>query len=284
MKVRELTIGTVACAIGAAASAVQPYSVDAGSWIQAEAIGSNNPFVWYGAAYLPITGPSQFVNTSKHNVYINQNGFLAYVVEMSVGWYQYGPGVQVGLRGGLRFTPLVPNLSYTFNGFMNIVQTGSPASSTATSLVTLKPYPSGTPVLYANGLSFPGPGPLWTPSTPFAGTQSGNLTMGVQYELLYDFTLVAYHGGDTAMDYSVKLKNNPFFQMLLFQRPCQGDLNGDGYVDDSDFVVFATAYNIFDCADPLMPAGCPSDLNGDGYVDDTDFVIFAGMYENLLCP
>jgi hypothetical protein len=33
-----------------------------------------------------------------------------------------------------------------------------------------------------------------------------------------------------------------------------------------------------------MPAGCPSDLNGDGYVDDTDFVIFAGMYENLLCP
>lgn len=277
-------IAPLAAGFASHAMGVQPCSVDAGSWIQAEAIGSNNPGVFYGAAYLPITGPSQFVITSKHNVTINQNGFLSYVVEMSAGWYGFGPGAQVGLRGGLRFTPLVPNLSYTFNGFMNIVETGSPASTSSSSLVTLKPYPSGTPVLYANGVSFPGSGALWTPSTPFAGTQSGNLTMGVQYELLYDFTLVAYHGGDTMMDYSVKLKNNPFFQMLLFQRPCQGDLNGDGFVDDSDFVLFATAYNIFDCADPLMPAGCPGDLNGDGSVDDADFVIFAGMYEMLLCP
>lgn len=66
--------------------------------------------------------------------------------------------------------------------------------------------------------------------------------------------------------------------------PCPGDLNGDGFVDDSDFVVFASAYNILDCADPSMPSGCPGDLNGDGYVDDADFVIFAGAYNELLCP
>lgn len=65
---------------------------------------------------------------------------------------------------------------------------------------------------------------------------------------------------------------------------CSGDLNGDGLVDDSDFVLFVAAYNILDCADPTMPAGCPSDLNGDGFVDDADFVIFAGAYNDLLCP
>jgi hypothetical protein len=65
---------------------------------------------------------------------------------------------------------------------------------------------------------------------------------------------------------------------------CSGDMNLDGQVDDSDFVLFATAYNILDCADPAMPAGCPSDLNNDGFVDDADFVLFADAYNNLICP
>ncbi|MBX3389052.1 MAG: hypothetical protein KF691_06305 [Phycisphaeraceae bacterium] len=66
--------------------------------------------------------------------------------------------------------------------------------------------------------------------------------------------------------------------------PCPGDLNNDGFVDDSDFVIFASAYNILDCADPSMPGGCPADLNDDGIVEDSDFVIFAGAYNELLCP
>jgi hypothetical protein len=65
---------------------------------------------------------------------------------------------------------------------------------------------------------------------------------------------------------------------------CIGDSNCDGYVDDGDFVDFAYAHGIFDCADPLMPPGCPADMNGDGYVDDADLVLFAQAYENLLCP
>lgn len=65
---------------------------------------------------------------------------------------------------------------------------------------------------------------------------------------------------------------------------CPGDLNNDGFVDDSDFVIFASAYNILDCADPTMPAGCPADLNGDTFVDDADFVIFAAAYNELICP
>ncbi|MFO0859865.1 MAG: hypothetical protein U0570_04850 [Phycisphaerales bacterium] len=65
--------------------------------------------------------------------------------------------------------------------------------------------------------------------------------------------------------------------------PCQSDLTCDNLVDDADFVVFAAAYNVLDCADPAMAAGCPADLNGDGLVDDSDFVEFVAAYNNLGC-
>ncbi|HEX8877307.1 MAG TPA: matrixin family metalloprotease [Phycisphaerales bacterium] len=65
---------------------------------------------------------------------------------------------------------------------------------------------------------------------------------------------------------------------------CSGDMSLDGLVDDTDFVVFAAAYNELDCTSSNMPAGCPSDLNNDGFVDDTDFVLFANAYNNLVCP
>lgn len=71
---------------------------------------------------------------------------------------------------------------------------------------------------------------------------------------------------------------------LTTRAACPGDLNGDTFVDDSDFVIFAPAYDILDCADPAMPAGCPADLNADGVVDDLDFVIFAAAYNDLICP
>lgn len=64
---------------------------------------------------------------------------------------------------------------------------------------------------------------------------------------------------------------------------CSGDFNSDRMVDDADFVAFASAYNMLDCADPGMPAGCPSDLNFDAFIDDTDFVLFASAYDALLC-
>jgi len=65
---------------------------------------------------------------------------------------------------------------------------------------------------------------------------------------------------------------------------CRSDLSADGYVDDTDFVQFAVAYDLLDCTDPNMPAGCPADVNGDGFVDDGDFVLFATAYDLLECP
>ena len=60
---------------------------------------------------------------------------------------------------------------------------------------------------------------------------------------------------------------------------CPADLNGDGFVDDTDFVLFAQAYDAFVCS-----GTCAEDLNGDGFVDDTDFVLFAQAYDAFICP
>ncbi|MGH7244033.1 MAG: hypothetical protein ACREJD_11490 [Phycisphaerales bacterium] len=64
--------------------------------------------------------------------------------------------------------------------------------------------------------------------------------------------------------------------------PCPGDLNNDDVVDDSDFVLFSSAYDALTC--PASPASCPGDLNADTFVDDSDFVLFAAAYDALVCP
>ncbi|MFO0860379.1 MAG: M12 family metallo-peptidase [Phycisphaerales bacterium] len=112
-----------------------------------------------------------------------------------------------------------------------------------------------------------------------------------------DFTLQSTSpaidsGNDAALDlsYAVDLAGNPRRHGVIdrgayeFGLPCPADLNGDGMVEDGDFVIFAAAYNILDCSDPAMPSGCPADLNADEFVDDTDFVVFVGAYNELLCP
>lgn len=71
---------------------------------------------------------------------------------------------------------------------------------------------------------------------------------------------------------------------LSLTKPCTGDLNNDGLVDDNDFSIFAISYNIFGCTDKGMPVGCPSDFNADGVVDDADFVLFLASYNNMICP
>lgn len=59
-------------------------------------------------------------------------------------------------------------------------------------------------------------------------------------------------------------------------KTCTGDLNKDGFVDDSDFVRFADAYN------NLLDRR--ADFTADLLTDDSDFVIFADAYNALLCP
>lgn len=71
--------------------------------------------------------------------------------------------------------------------------------------------------------------------------------------------------------------------MIHLREPCPADMNSDRQVDDADFVAFAGAYDLLDCAAPAMALRCPCDLNRDGQVDDADFVLFAGAYDALVC-
>ncbi len=65
---------------------------------------------------------------------------------------------------------------------------------------------------------------------------------------------------------------------------CPADLNGDGFVEDSDFVLFAAQYDAFDCTILAMPHSCSGDLNADNMVEDADFVLFATAYDGFICP
>lgn len=57
---------------------------------------------------------------------------------------------------------------------------------------------------------------------------------------------------------------------------CPADFNGDFGVDDTDFVIFAKAYNnLLDLV---------GDLNTDTLSDDSDFAVFSAAYDALLCP
>jgi hypothetical protein len=65
------------------------------------------------------------------------------------------------------------------------------------------------------------------------------------------------------------------------ERPeCGSDFNQDGFVDDTDFVHFANAYQLL----LTPPADSFCDLNLDTVIDDADFVLFAEAYSALLCP
>lgn len=68
----------------------------------------------------------------------------------------------------------------------------------------------------------------------------------------------------------------PVPRFVYLVRPCSGDFNFDGYVDDSDFTIFTTAYDF------LITPSC--DLNGDLTTDDADFSIFVQNYDYLICP
>jgi len=120
----------------------------------------------------------------------------------------------------------------------------------------------------------------------------GEFSIGTPHPLFVGVQSMYHNNGNTVSDLvpgdsrqSVILtKDGKGLIGVYVSNSCVGDINTDGFVDDTDFIIFAAAYNILDCADPVMPAGCPSDLNGDSLVDDTDFTVFVGAYNELVCP
>jgi hypothetical protein len=66
-----------------------------------------------------------------------------------------------------------------------------------------------------------------------------------------------------------------------FVEICEGDFDGDGYVDDSDLAVFAADFGRIDCA--VGPA-CDGDLNDDADCDGLDLGIFIDDFGRNDCP
>ncbi len=116
----------------------------------------------------------------------------------------------------------------------------------------------GIPLANQNGAALP------------AGTYYLAITMGQAH--FHDTRFGARNTRDAHRTARITIASNCRGPSLA----CPADLNGDGAVDDSDFVIFATAYNNL--------TDLVGDLNADLLTDDSDFVIFASAYDALLCP
>lgn len=79
-------------------------------------------------------------------------------------------------------------------------------------------------------------------------------------------------------------RNAHFARFGIDPACCPADLDRDDLVSSADFVIFADAYDLLLCADPLMPAACPADLDRSTRVDDDDFTLFVRAYDDGLCP
>jgi hypothetical protein len=111
----------------------------------------------------------------------------------------------------------------------------------------------------------------------FSGNASALSDFSHTVTLATDRPVFDVPAGYTVNSAQARIVNN------MFAIPCPADLYHDTVVDDLDFVEFAAAYNVLDCADVSMTPGCAADLNNDNFVDDADFLIFVVAYNAVLC-
>ena len=113
---------------------------------------------------------------------------------------------------------------------------------------------------------------------------SGEFSIGTPHPLFVGVQSMYHDNGNTVSDLVpgdsrqsiILTKDGKGLIGVYVSNSCVGDINTDGVVDDTDFVLFAEFYNAL-----IDPRG---DLTGDGNTDDSDFVAFAEAYNALLCP
>jgi len=151
-------------------------------------------------------------------------------------------------------------------------------------LWTLSGTPSGP---WLGGAQFPDaaePGGqwVWLSGEPFSLdrwwiSQPDNNAGANRLAYFGAFNMILPNWGDYPAD-------DPAIKSFIVELPetyCPADFNGNGFVDDTDFVLFSTAYDGFVCPGG---AGCEGDLTRDGFVDDADFVVFTQAYDAFECP
>jgi len=109
--------------------------------------------------------------------------------------------------------------------------------------------------------------------------------------VIHDEQIMAFQGGEGSAllfyrsNWSKHNPSGPDIAIKNFIAPtptptptpatCQGDINGDGAINSSDFVLFAIAYN---SASGDAAYNIKADMNNNGVVNSDDFVLFAVKY------
>lgn len=100
--------------------------------------------------------------------------------------------------------------------------------------------------------------------------------MGLDYYLLTDIAGMSDDGTKVCGFAQSPWYGNVAFVATIPEWPaCPADINFDGAVDDSDFLIFVAAYDEFLNTD--------GDFNVDGATDDADFGVFVVGYDRLVC-
>ena len=165
------------------------------------------------------------------------------------------------------------------------------------SLVPIQVMPAGSILPYATGVTVTGTVRSYNPSTPvtilllrdaaeqyrtvieeatgfgqatqsfaFTGVEPGDYTLVVTKPGHTSYTVQTVTVGEADADLNLDSRSAVQCMTLL----C-GDINGDGYINDSDLAILWQAANYNKAADQATNKLC--DLNGDGYINDSDLAI-----------
>lgn len=245
---RSLTVGVSTAGIGAYAGSVTIHNTDLTSGGTGQGLADADDTIGVSALVLDHASPSFSAASSV----INQT--------IDFGSINRNSGIH-SLPASIFNRTSTPGLTAALD-IDSISSVGTPASSTSIITTTLTP----TSAIAENSAHS---AQVLLDSAQPAGT----------YQVAYTIQT-----SDANLPGAIARPTLTLTILATIAQACPGDLNSDGLVDDTDFVIFAAAYEILDCTDNSMPANCPSDLNHDAIVDDADFVQFAAAYETLLCP
>ena len=207
--------------------------------------------------------------------------------QLAIDWYAggcgtAGGGTLVGTGGSLVVSPAVTTTYFALR--RNLVTGG--LSDCVSVTVTVGPGPTAPTSVASseNDLCQNGSGPITLTATGGSGTTLRWFSGSCGGTMLGTGNGLVIPRPTATTTYFARWESScgvtGCASTTVTVRNCPADFNCDGFVDDTDFVAFAEAYDQF----TVPPASASCDLNNDGFVDDSDFVIFAGAYDAFACP
>jgi hypothetical protein len=110
-------------------------------------------------------------------------------------------------------------------------------------------------------------------------------TLAPQETRTFDVAFTAESLGSKSVTVNISIPGQsadpvPVPLTALVTLPCEGDLNGDGRTDMSDWLLFGQRWGATNCTS--VPCAC--DLNADGRCDMRDWLLFGRSWSRTDCP